>query len=196
MILLNDPQTMQDMYPSDRANEAYLEGVNWDLEVPARSVLWFEMDGDSFKQHNWGPEDPQGDCNSDLFVWEDTLLYLGTTTVCDGQDVSTLYDPGIAYMPADFTDEWYLCGRSEVTHSEFGEVVREGSSYWCSQVSKTGDTYVVEVSIHTDWDDGWPTDWVEELTMTEEDGLLSHSGGNLDGSFTWNVEFIKWSNNG
>lgn len=187
---------LREYYPSDKAEQYYLEGTNFLLDPPARSVLWFEVDGDSFQQHNWGPEDIQGGCNTDYFEWGRELLYTRTSTTCDGQSIATTYSPGIVYMPALLYDEsWNTCGTSSVSHTEDGEVVRSGTVQWCSSVNRVDSFYEVTVDIHTRWDDGWPTDWVEKLVLSDV-GLISHEGGNQDGSFNWRVIFDRWDDYG
>ena len=125
---------LEALYPGDTST--YLEGNNWALDPPQRSVLWFrERIRGYWSQYNWAPDDPQADCNEDRFRWHNgTLRYLWTDTECDGQDVRTRYRPAVTYMPAEWTPgtEWSRCGRSTVTHTDHGVVVRSGSTVWCS----------------------------------------------------------------
>ena len=165
-------------------------------------MLWFrERIRGYWSQYNWAPDDPQADCNEDRFRWHNgTLRYLWTDTECDGQDVRTRYRPAVTYMPAEWTPgtEWSRCGRSTVTHTDHGVVVRSGSTVWCSQVTgvvelQPGRPAVqVDAQLTTLWDGedaGTATQWRETLYLDPDVGLARHVGGNLNGAFNWDVWF-------
>ena len=74
----NNSYDLRSAWPNiSKFKSDYLEGNNWVSGSPERSVLWFEYDeglkagqgGVPLVQHNWGPEDTQGDCNSDHMHW-------------------------------------------------------------------------------------------------------------------------------
>lgn len=194
---------LEALYPGTDG-DTYLEGNNWISGTPKRSVLWFEprIRG-YFDQHNWAPEDPQGDCHSDRFRWRNgTLRYLWTDNECDGQDIRTRYRPAVTYMPAVWDGgDWLKFGESRVTHHVDGDLVRSGVTSWTSTVRgwvdlQPGRPVVwIRVELVTVWD-GEPvehtTHWIEDLYLDPEFGLARHAGGNLNGDGNWDVWFQTW----
>lgn len=196
---------LRDLYPGTDGS-TYLEGNNWISGEPQRSVLHFDMRRRGFfDQHNWGPEDVQGDCNSDRFRWHGgTLRYLWTDNECDGQDTRTRYRPAVRYMPEvwDGVEQWQHVGVSDVRHYDDGDVVRRGTTSYTSSVVgwvdlQPGRPVVwVRVELSTVWN-GEPiehtTHWVEDLYLDPEFGLARHAGGNSNGQWNWDVWFTHWA---
>lgn len=196
---------LRTLYPSSAAQDRYLEGKNWALVPPERSVLWFETYfRNYFLQHNCAPDDPNGDCSSDWFRWDQgALVYRGTANRGDsGVRVFTSFTPGVVYMPERWDGrQWVKSGRSDVSHRHNGALMRSGVAKWESTVrgwvdEPEGRGVWVQVQLVTSWK-GEPsandTHWEENFLLDPEFGLRRHSGGNKNGDFGWDVTFDEWT---
>ncbi len=204
---------LEDIYPNmEMVDDGfYLEGFNYVSGSPARSVLWFEdMGSGVWRQYNSGPESPTSRCHFDEFEWDKKLTYFSTVHSCDGVTAVTLYPEGIDLMPRRWRAgrEWDRSGVTSVVHMIDGVITGTGFNYWqahidANQVEIHPGVFAVHVvsTQHTEWDNGWVTDWQEDYYLIEnlpvEGGGTAPAfkrsvGGNATGDGNWDVWFDVW----
>lgn len=201
----------------------YLEGYNYISGEPRRSVLWFEeMSRGRFRQYNWGPEDPRGDCHYDQFRWRrQTMQYQRTVDDCFGVRQEVRFRPAIKVMPRSWTpgETWVEVGTSDVTFTEDGVVTCRGTMDWRGEILGYVDVAPGVQGIHirttqtTTWTEGrsdagcaagFVTPWEENYYLIPDMPVLGTDqtapafkrsiGGNLAGGpDRWDVWFDVWA---
>lgn len=176
---------------------ATIEGWNYSSSPPAYSALHFT----TYPPGTWFRQSNSADgCHWDGFEWGSVLRYYSTHHECDGVEEDTLYNPPITVMPATWDGQrWLRSDTSMVTTFVDNEPVCGGLNEWTAEVHGLEQITPGEWAVHvsstqtTTWDRGpcapWVTEWREDYYFT--DRMRRSVGGNLDGSFRWDVWFDR-----
>jgi len=135
---------LEEIYPNYEAEQQglHLEGRNSYLpEGSDRAVLWFEPNGNYFKQHATDPADPNSGCQWDKLDWQSgpsgALEYVETYDGCGSEVKDFRYEPGIEFAPKHWQQgqKWSAKGISKTTFSINGTPACYGTNEWKSYVA-------------------------------------------------------------
>lgn len=194
-IFLPTPVTrdMTALYPGPAAT---VEGWNYSSDPPTYSALHFTR----YRSGWWQQSNSADGCHFDTFQWTSALTYISTTDTCGAVRQDTTYNPPIPLMPRAWDGErWARAGRSTVTDYANGEGRCRGYTDWRAEVHGVEQITPGESAVHvsteqtTTWTHGpcapWVTEWREDYYYT--DHLRRSVGGNVDGSFRWDVWYDR-----